>query len=356
MNKKTNTAYRFFICYRHDDNQDFVEHIRSGFTWHYGKDNVFMDYDSIPGGVDWRGYILEQIEHCDALIIIIGPDWIERIKKDPFRKDDPVRIEIEEAFKQKKLVYPIYIKGAEVPDNNLIPDELKGILDIQGTFLKSGRDVTNRIVPMLKSIEDLLNLRASRKKEIHDLSGISFAPGLALAYYHNFLKTIGKHLVEFNDHSRREASSIKVSIDNKQVDTRLPLKIRVVIPHRIASLTKSLEGIKDTLSQAEIAADRRKFHLYARKVNDEYALIDFPTTITVLENWLERRLKDEGFDPESERAKGLELEELRNFEKSLNYWIDDQFNGPVFRSCIQVMQFKPGDSQFDWLPGLLDLR
>ena len=89
---------------------------------------------------------------------------------------------------------------------------------------------------MLESIENLLSTRASRKKEIQKLDDISYAPGLALAYYHNFLKTIGDQLVEFNDNSRREASSIKVSIDNKQVDTRLPLKINVVIPHRIAFL------------------------------------------------------------------------------------------------------------------------
>jgi hypothetical protein len=357
MNKKTKTTYRFFICYRHEDNQDFVEHIRSWFTWRYGRTNVFMDYHSIPVGVDWHERILQEIKRCDALIIIIGPDWLNRILRDPFRDDDPVRIEITEAFNQKKMVYPIYIKGAGVPVRDKLPSELRGILGIQPEFLDSGKDLPDRIEALLESINDQLNERASRKKEIQKLDDISYAPGLALAYYHNFLKTIGDQLVAFNDNSHREASSIKVSIDNKQVDTHLPLKINVVIPPRPAFLKpKSLEGIKDTLSQAEIESPRRKFNLYARKVNDEYVLIDFPTIITALEHWLQRKLEEEELNPQSEEAKRLELEELRHFEKSLNYWIDDQSNDPSFRSCIQVMQFEPGDPQFDWLSDLLDLR
>ena len=81
--------YRLFISYRRGDNTDFVEHIHSWFAWRFA--NVFMDFASIPGGADYGKTIRDEIAKCDAMLVVIGPTWMDRIREDPYNDDDWVR-------------------------------------------------------------------------------------------------------------------------------------------------------------------------------------------------------------------------------------------------------------------------
>ena len=349
---EANNLYKFFISYRRDDYPDIVEHIRSWFSWRYGRANVFMDFDSIPVGVPFPDHIKEQIRACDVVLVIISPNWLKRILDDPFREDDWVRIEIAEALNLQKLVIPIYIKGASVPDMNKLPAALRGMLNIQGAWLDSGQNFIDRIDSAMNSIENLLETKYSRRKEIRRMEEISPAAGLALGYYVNFVKVLGSQIVILNDNSRREKSGIQLTINGTKPNNDRLVKMNIIIPSTISLLQPDLlMSTRKTLAQAEIQSKNfgRPLSLYALVSEGVCELIDFPTTVAVLAHWIKRKLEEEGLNPESAKAQQLEEDELDRFEKALTYFIDDNSNDPLFRNYVQAIKYTPKDPNLKWL-------
>jgi len=347
-----NNPYKFFISYRRNDYPDIVEHIRSWFSWRYGRTNVFMDFDSIPVGVPFPDHIKEQIRACDVILVIISPSWLQRILDDPFREDDWVRIEIGEALNLQKLVIPIYIKGATVPEIKKLPFELRGMLNIQGAWLDSGLNFIDRIESAMSSIENLLETKYSRRKEIRRMEEISPAAGLALGYYVNFVKLLGSQIVLLNDKSRKETSSIQLSINGITTEDDRLVKMSIIIPSSISLLRPDLlMTSRKTLTQAEIQSKNlgRPLSLYAHISEEVYELIDFPTTVAVLAHWIKRKLEDEGLNPESAKASELEEDELDRFTKALTYFIDDHSNDPLFKNYVQAIRYTREDPKFKWL-------
>jgi len=49
-----------------------LRHIYSWFVHHYGRENVFMDFESIPSGARFADVISNEIRKCDALVVVIG--------------------------------------------------------------------------------------------------------------------------------------------------------------------------------------------------------------------------------------------------------------------------------------------
>ena len=137
---------KIFISYRRQDNPEFVERIRDWFIIHYGRDNVFIDFDTIPPFVKFDDFIREKVEESDVVVAIIGPDWLKLLKEKATNfEEDYVRIEIALALKLGKLVAPICIKGAQVPRPADLPDELRAMLAYNAAFLNSGREFLERV-------------------------------------------------------------------------------------------------------------------------------------------------------------------------------------------------------------------
>jgi hypothetical protein len=69
-----------------------------------GLENVFLDVNSIAPGLDFVDVLTDQVSSCDALVAIIGRDWVSAVDKDQRRRlDNPndfVRIEIEAALER----------------------------------------------------------------------------------------------------------------------------------------------------------------------------------------------------------------------------------------------------------------
>jgi hypothetical protein len=109
---------KIFISYRRADSQDFTDRLFEYMGKHFGDHNVFQDVgDStkIPLGVDFVEYIAEQISQCDIILVVIGEQWLRILQERENRFDDFVRIEVESALKQNKVVIPILKSGANIP-------------------------------------------------------------------------------------------------------------------------------------------------------------------------------------------------------------------------------------------------
>jgi len=119
---------RLFISYRRDDSQDISDRLYDFMVGQFGKQNVFQDVTTIPIGFDFRKYIRMQIEQCAALLVMIGPSWEETIHNRSIEPDDYVRIEIEAALELEKLVIPILVRGATMPNASNLPESIRDLI------------------------------------------------------------------------------------------------------------------------------------------------------------------------------------------------------------------------------------
>ncbi len=148
---------KIFISYRRQDNAEFVERIRDWFIMKYGRANVFMDFDTIPPMVKFADYIRHSIEACDAMLVIIGPKWLDILKERQQKTDeDFVRTEIGMGLKLGKPIAPILIFEAHMPKATDLPDDLRPLLEFNAGSLKAGRDFLDNIERILEAVEDQL--------------------------------------------------------------------------------------------------------------------------------------------------------------------------------------------------------
>jgi TPR repeat protein len=125
-----------FICYRREESAFAARAIHDRIVQRLERENVFLDVDNIDLGVDWFNVLNERVGACDALVAVIGRNWVTSADKDNRRRiDDPddfVRIEIEAALKRDVRVIPVLVDGAAMPKSGELPDSLKGLARRQG--------------------------------------------------------------------------------------------------------------------------------------------------------------------------------------------------------------------------------
>lgn len=126
---------RVFISYRRRDSAALVlgrmaQALRSDPDW-----QVFID-DKIKGGSRWRIDIRKNAETCDAFVIVIGPEWLEELKKRTAAGEkDWVRYEIETGIRRGVTLVPVVFGGAAMPSAADLGAGLDRLADIQAVDL-----------------------------------------------------------------------------------------------------------------------------------------------------------------------------------------------------------------------------
>ena len=153
---------RLFINYRRADDKVFVELLRTHFMHRYGRDNVFMDFDSIPAFSRFEDFIKSKIAEADVVVVIIGSRWLEHLQeRERLGEKDYVRIEIQEALRLKKPLAPIAIQGAIVPDPRLVPADLRTLFDLNIASISEGQDVLYKMPGIMERLEALAASRGA---------------------------------------------------------------------------------------------------------------------------------------------------------------------------------------------------
>jgi TIR domain-containing protein len=120
-----------FISYRRDDQPGFAGRLYDWLGREFPKNQLFMDVDNIPAGVDFVDYLAEQVNACDVLLALIGPDWRGERQPDGTyridRDDDFVRVEIDAALKGGKLVIPVLVGQTRMVSAPELPASLKSL-------------------------------------------------------------------------------------------------------------------------------------------------------------------------------------------------------------------------------------
>jgi hypothetical protein len=132
---------KVFISYRRDDSKYQARMIHEAFCHVLPQEHVFMDTASIPPGANFRKTLTDWVNECEVLLALIGPGWTDATdpKTSRRRLDNPndfVRIEIGEALARDIPVVPVLIDGTPMPDIDLLPDDLKELVDRQAEFVE----------------------------------------------------------------------------------------------------------------------------------------------------------------------------------------------------------------------------
>jgi hypothetical protein len=134
---------KIFISYRREDTSGESGRLKDRLEQVFGSENIFYDVETLEAGLNFDQSIDKALSESKVLLAMIGPHWlrmtdskgVQRLQKE----DDWVRLEISAALKRNIRVIPVLVNGADMPDDELLPDDLKGLALKHAQELSSSR-------------------------------------------------------------------------------------------------------------------------------------------------------------------------------------------------------------------------
>jgi formylglycine-generating enzyme required for sulfatase activity len=146
---------KIFVSYRRQDTAGTAGRIYDRLCAHFGEDDLFIDMDSIPFGVDFREQIVRAVDQCGVMLAVIGPKWLGETETGR-RIDDPrdfVRIELEVALQRKLPVIPVLIDRTPMPAESELPPLLHALAYRNAIDIDQWRDFHHHVDRLIKGIE-----------------------------------------------------------------------------------------------------------------------------------------------------------------------------------------------------------
>jgi hypothetical protein len=130
---------KVFISYRRSDTQDFSGRLADCLDSTPGISHVFIDVNGIQPGDNFEARIRAALDQCDAVIIVIGPNWCGKTDGSAskiFRENDFVRLETRLALESPIRVFPVLANNSSMPPPADVPDDLRPLLAIHATRVR----------------------------------------------------------------------------------------------------------------------------------------------------------------------------------------------------------------------------
>jgi formylglycine-generating enzyme required for sulfatase activity len=174
---------RVFISYRRDDTGGYSLLLFDRLARVFGRSQIFMDIDSLQPGKDFVEVIEKAVGSCDALIALIGKQWLsiadERGRRRIDVPEDFVRLEIAAALEGNIRVIPVLVRGAPMPSSEELPDPLKSLARRHAVSLSDERmdydlqrlvaalgDIPAQAITSMSSWLDALERQATRERQL----------------------------------------------------------------------------------------------------------------------------------------------------------------------------------------------
>jgi TIR domain-containing protein len=148
------------ISYRRQDSSPVAGRLYDRLQAEFGKGSVFMDFDSIPYGVDFREHIKQTLQRAKVVVAIIGPEWCGG--KEPLNRriDDPtdfVRLEVASALESGIPIIPVLVNNTPMPEAKNLPPELEGLAFRNGLALDTGIDFHHHADRLIAGIHRVMD-------------------------------------------------------------------------------------------------------------------------------------------------------------------------------------------------------
>jgi hypothetical protein len=159
---RTDGMPRIFINYRREDTEAAANWLHELLSSVFGEDDVFIDTDDIPAGIDFVEHLRHQIESCDVFLAMIGRRWAT-LSDDTGRlrlgdNNDFVRREIRAALRRDIPVIPVLVEGTPMPSEMQLPADIAALRRRQN-FELSSRQFKEDVERLIVKIRDVHGLR-----------------------------------------------------------------------------------------------------------------------------------------------------------------------------------------------------
>lgn len=132
-------AGNIFISYRRSDSIKDARALYERLARDFGEQRIFVDLEGIDPGDDFVASLDGQLAKCEVLLVLMGRNWARATGPSGARRlDDPndfVRVEVRSALQREIKVFPVLIDGAEQPNPEELPDDLRALVRRQALSL-----------------------------------------------------------------------------------------------------------------------------------------------------------------------------------------------------------------------------
>ena len=122
------STQRIFISYRREDSQWAAGRLSDSLEAYFGDDRVFRDIEDIAGGADFGDVIHETLGAADAVVVLIGANWLGASDARGNRRlddaEDWVAREVAAALEKGLPVYPVLLEDTPMPRASELPEAL----------------------------------------------------------------------------------------------------------------------------------------------------------------------------------------------------------------------------------------
>lgn len=132
-----------FISYRRSDSDGQALALHKDLSTTFGATRVFLDVAGLEKGRDFRELIAKRLGSCSVFLAVVGPDWLRVADSTGRRRidspNDFVRLETAAALKRGIPVIPVLVRGASMPTEAELPEDLRALIYRDGVELTHAR-------------------------------------------------------------------------------------------------------------------------------------------------------------------------------------------------------------------------
>ena len=128
-----------FVSYRRDDAAHVTGRIADALAARVGRENVFVDVDSVAAGEDFVRKIETTIRGSDIFLAVIGANWLSASTAQGQRRidlpGDFIRLEVGTALAAGVRVIPVLVDGASTPRAEDLPEDIRQLVRHNAVFI-----------------------------------------------------------------------------------------------------------------------------------------------------------------------------------------------------------------------------
>jgi hypothetical protein len=146
-----------FLSYRRSDSPDTVQLLYERLKQHLPRWEIFYDHGSIPVGEKFSQLLRDKVTRATAVLVIIGPKWVQLLEARRREPIDHVRTEIGLALEAASSVIPILVGHAAMPtaaELAAFPD-LRPLLERNSRPVRPDPDFDSDLRPLIAYLKKL---------------------------------------------------------------------------------------------------------------------------------------------------------------------------------------------------------
>ena len=125
-------ASTIFVSYRRDDAAHVTGRMADALASRVGRENVFVDVDSVAPGEDFVRKIESTIQASDIFLAVIGASWLNAATPQGQRRidlpGDFIRLEVKSALAAGIRIIPVLVDGADMPRADELPEDIRQLV------------------------------------------------------------------------------------------------------------------------------------------------------------------------------------------------------------------------------------